>query len=98
MQYSDEEIIQFKNEFARKRQKQIFLALPIFIFLIITVFFPSYFKSLGLTQNTLKWGLMYYAVFAVGLSLLNWRCPACGKYLGRSFWIKFCSKCGVPLS
>ncbi len=40
---------------------------------------------------------MAYVLGAETFSLANWRCPACGKYLPES-WIKFCSKCGVPLS
>jgi ribosomal protein S27AE len=97
MEYSEGEISRFKEEFAKKKRLQILLVAPMFLVLIVTVFLPAYGKEMGLTPETIKWGFLYYAILAVGLSFYNWRCPACGKYLGRSFWIKFCPKCGAPL-
>lgn len=35
---------------------------------------------------------------ALVFSLINWRCPACNKYLGKGPNPKFCSKCGVQLN
>jgi hypothetical protein len=29
------------------------------------------------------------------VSFLNWRCPACDKYIGRSLFPNFCQKCGA---
>jgi len=28
-------------------------------------------------------------------SFVNWRCPKCASYLGRSIWQRHCPKCGV---
>lgn len=33
----------------------------------------------------------------LAFSFRNWRCPACGRYLGREMSPRFCSKCGVAL-
>ena len=33
----------------------------------------------------------------VAFSFFNWRCPACKKYLGRSYGMKNCPSCGVKL-
>jgi hypothetical protein len=30
-----------------------------------------------------------------GYSFWNWRCPACGKYLGRALSVRFCRNCGA---
>lgn len=98
MEYSTEEISRFKEEFGKKQRRQLLLIAPVFLILIVIVFFPAYGRDLGLTPETIKWGFLCYAILAVGLSFYNWRCPACGKYLGRSLWIKYCSKCGAPLS
>lgn len=98
MEYSEEDIKGFKEEFAKKKQIQMLIAAPVFLFVFVLLFFPAYLRELNLTPMTIKWGFLGYAVLAVGLSLVNWRCPACGKYLGRSLWIKFCSKCGAPLN
>jgi hypothetical protein len=98
MQYSDEQIRRFKAEFAQRRKKQILLIIPLFAVLILMIASPSSLASLGLNKETMRWGFLAYVLGAVVFSLANWRCPACGGYLGRSFWIKFCSKCGAPLS
>jgi hypothetical protein len=98
MEYSVQEISRFKEEFAKKQRLQMLFIAPMFVVLIVAVFFPAYGKEMGLTPETIKWGLLYYVLLAVGLSWYNWRCPACGKYLGRSLWIKYCAKCGAPLS
>jgi rubrerythrin len=34
---------------------------------------------------------------ALIFSFVNWRCPACTRYLGRGWNPKFCPKCGVQL-
>lgn len=44
--------------------------------------------------------LIVFMIFAFGVlivSLINWRCPACRKYLGRGFPPTYCPKCGVQL-
>lgn len=33
----------------------------------------------------------------IGFSCLNWRCPACNKYLGGDIYRRCCRKCGVRL-
>jgi rubrerythrin len=33
----------------------------------------------------------------VAFAFTNWRCPACNKYLGKTFNPSFCPKCGVAL-
>ena len=98
MPHSDEEIRRFKIEFAQKRRNQLLATIPLIAVLLIMVVSPSSLASLGLTKDTLHWGFILYILGVLGFSLTNWRCPACGRYLGRSFWIKFCPKCGVPLA
>ncbi len=41
-----------------------------------------------------------YVAFAVAILMFvswNWRCPACGRFLGRVRNPKFCPNCGVAL-
>jgi hypothetical protein len=33
----------------------------------------------------------------VVFNLFNWCCPACGRYLGRTFNPAFCARCGIAL-
>jgi len=32
-----------------------------------------------------------------GLSIWNWRCPTCRRYLGKAFNPRFCQSCGAHL-
>ena len=34
---------------------------------------------------------------AIGLTYLNWRCPACDAFLGRKSYPRHCHDCGVSL-
>jgi len=34
----------------------------------------------------------------VGITLTTWRCPACGRLLGKEWQQKYCSYCGVRLT
>lgn len=36
-------------------------------------------------------------VAGLAVQLIFWRCPSCGRYLGRSSGIAYCPHCGEPL-
>ena len=43
-------------------------------------------------------GSMVGIIVGVGVfSLINWRCPGCKAYLGKSFSPRYCPRCGVGL-
>jgi predicted nucleic acid-binding Zn ribbon protein len=42
-------------------------------------------------------GSAVLALVLIVIHALNWRCPACGRSLGRGLNPKFCSKCGAQL-
>ena len=46
----------------------------------------------------LSLGAVVLVLSGVGCSWLVWRCPACGRYLGRNLSPKLCPHCGVPLA
>jgi len=61
---------------------------------------PRVRRALRTNTGHFPFFLIGAGVAAVALSLLhlvNWRCPACGRNLGRSMGPKFCSQCGVQL-
>jgi hypothetical protein len=43
--------------------------------------------------------LTMWVAFAVTrlIQRIVWRCPQCSRYLGHSFWPKFCMNCGTRL-
>ncbi len=34
---------------------------------------------------------------ALIIQLIFWKCPACGRHLGRGLWAKYCKYCGKEL-
>ena len=51
----------------------------------------------GLPVNTYTVLACVAGVVVIVLSVVNWRCPACNGYLGRSMLPRFCNKCGERL-
>ncbi|HOX23976.1 MAG TPA: hypothetical protein PLL10_10955 [Elusimicrobiales bacterium] len=85
---SDPELI--KAEFRRRQDEQRAIgwkALPCVALVLMADFLPCPVR---------KWALaltIAYALYLLWLSLRNWRCPACGKYLGQRVDIARCPGC-----
>ncbi|MHB9020103.1 MAG: hypothetical protein ACYC3G_04550 [Minisyncoccota bacterium] len=99
MEYTEGQKEKFKRDFAGKRRRQLLIAIP----LIVAVVLIRLLKDKG--DETFI-GLPPTIIFPVSLiivaaaliySIINWRCPACNKYLGKHISPSYCSKCGVPL-
>ena len=52
---------------------------------------------LGLTDQTFLVVVGVVILGFFGFSLINWRCPSCGAYLGQRLNPRDCSACGAPL-
>ena len=94
MNYTQEQLSGFKQEFAKKRQRQFLVGgLTVLAFLSLVL----------LQRNGMVTGAPLALVWIAGVAVAvlfswqNWRCPACGKYLGRSGNLAFCPRCGVAL-
>ena len=85
-------------QFKGTRRRQLFITVSgmgMFALLIVDELRES--VLIGVPDDILLkafWGVLA-AMFV--LTLWNWRCPACRRYLGRSWTIKFCPKCGTRL-
>ncbi len=98
MNYTQKQLAEFKDKFSDIRRNQIIITVPLVGLLLLFLFARSG-PILGVPES------IYYPVFIVVIlagvvfSFINWRCPACRKYLGRrSLSPKFCGHCGVPLA
>ena len=92
---SNTEIIE---EFKRKRTRQIMAVGPIILALIALFSVEGNPAGIfGLPPNTVLTISFALIISVLIFSLLNWRCPACNKYLGKAINPKFCAKCGVQL-
>jgi len=97
MEYTEQQLQEFKEEYARRRRNQWMVSGGI---LVMVVGFGLLQSRTGGAEgnNPVLLGALFAFIFAaVIFSLRNWRCPACGGRLGRGFSTNFCASCGVPL-
>jgi hypothetical protein len=87
-------------EFKRRRNLQLIVCVTM-IAAIIPVLMAkdmgtSQFPAWLPTQLVLP---VCFFVFIAGVifSLINWRCPVCKGYLGKSFAPRYCQQCGAQL-
>lgn len=86
-------------EFKRRRARQLMMVVP-FLGALIPLFMLEDAGPDGLFGiPPVVVGSACGAVVIAGFifSLINWRCPACGCYLGKAISPRFCQKCGVQL-
>jgi phage baseplate assembly protein gpV len=87
-----------QQQFRIRRNRQLMTAIPIVLFVLAM----STEDKAAQTVLGLPIAIVgpIAAVLAVGLlvfSFMNWRCPACRRYLGRRINPKFCGSCGAQL-
>lgn len=99
MQYLEQQLADFKAEFAKRRKRQLLVSLPVVAAILIFAVASENAKVpfFGLPPAVVG-GIAFAVVLAtLAFSLWNWRCPACKRYLGKGISPSFCPKCGVPL-
>ena len=99
MQYTEEQKAQFHQDYSRRRRNQLMVSVPLVAVMLALVFSEERHASTILGLPVQVAGPIFLAVVAGALffSFRNWRCPACNKYLGRTFNPKHCHSCGVEL-
>lgn len=87
------------DEFRKTKRRQILFLTPLAILLAV-ITNP---EKLNLSKYIDISGdnrIFIVIIFLVGMfifSFINWRCPACNKYLGAKNNPRFCSACGAQL-
>ena len=95
MLYTQKQRAEFKAKFIQTRRYQMALSVPLGGAVLLLLLSQRYAADVGLQQMLL--GIAFLVLVAAGFSWLNWRCPACGKYLGNRLSPDHCPKCGVAL-
>ncbi len=91
---------EFSRIYAQRRRRQIvllFVVLPVgavsFVFRLTGIH-----ELFGIPTLTFVVSLLLFVGLCLAFSHLNWRCPACGRYLGESLDHSHCPGCGISLS
>ena len=98
MEYTDQQRAAFKDAYAKRLRKHVFMIVLLFAVMMPLPFIEDDANFFGLSGAVL--GPISFLVIAVGWVIFEgriWRCPACDKYLGRAFNPKRCPKCGIEL-
>lgn len=99
MDYTQGQKEQFKTEFVVKRRR--FLVFAVLIIALILSNEALLYKDIDILYELPEssWIPIYFAILGslVILAMLNWRCPACKRFLKRNFNITTCDKCGIAL-
>ena len=84
-----------KQDYAARRRRQ--LAIPyVFVVMILSMFALRYTVSdTGRFAPFVAVGFVALFAGAIVFSFMNWRCPSCNGYLGRSLVHRVCPHCGV---
>lgn len=101
MEYTEQQKVTFKEQFTRRRRRQIMITVPVVAIFIGLAAFADDEGNIPILTGIPPEVLVPVVVVLVGMALAfsfrNWRCPACDKYLGKGINPHFCPKCGAPL-
>ncbi len=89
---------QIIRDFKKRQDRQILaMAAAMFVVLLCAVIYkrPAIFGQFS-KEALFAAESIVIAAF-IGFTAVNWRCPACKKYLGRDVHRTVCKKCGVRL-
>ena len=99
MKYTPQQERDFKETFAVRQRRQIFVAIPLMlvIFGLVVAADEQAGTVLGLPLAAIGPLFLVLIAGALVFSLKNWRCTACAKYLGKVWNPRHCHGCGVAL-
>lgn len=96
---SAEQVAATKEKYSERRRRQLIALVPAAIAILLLLWSDQHpgESIAGLPGAAVSAVSLVLILGMVGFSLFNWRCPACGGYLGRTWNPSFCSKCGAAL-
>lgn len=87
----------FVAQFRKRRKRQLLVSLPAILAILGAGALGGGSGSIGVPQVLAATALVVVILSMFVFSFLNWRCPSCDAYLGRSMNPRHCSACGARL-
>lgn len=87
------QVERYRDEYAVRRRRQAFAVIPVALLGLAGAVSGGTFFGMGQDGVMAAVGVVVLGLF--GFSLVNWRCPSCGAYLGQRLNPKRCRSCGV---
>jgi hypothetical protein len=90
---------QIMKSFKKKKILNYIITLVVFAVGFFAFWFANnrdYFSNEN-TRVYIAYLICAAAIGGLAASIINWRCPACKKYMGRSMDPRICRKCGAKL-
>ncbi len=97
MRYTEKQRARFKSRFRQKRQYEVALLVPLGGAVVMLAIGERHAEALSLQPLMMALGTAGLVLAAAGFHWLNWRCPACEKFLGRDLNPSHCPGCEVAL-
>jgi len=97
--YTPQQKAEFKEEFAVRRRRR-WLAVAVILATVVVMVVAGTRPGgilFGIGVATIRAACVVIVLGAAVLSIVNWRCPACGRYMGRTINPAFCPRCGIAL-
>lgn len=84
----------------KRRRDRHWIAMACFSLVMFStvalIVYPDTLHRWGLESSFVTWIPMAVFVGYAIFTLVDWRCPGCNAYLGKTFDVNFCPKCGIP--
>lgn len=95
MNYTERQKAEFRARFVQMQRYQAAMYVPLVGAVVLLVLSVRYLPDLAGDSGTIALGTAGLVGAAVVFSWLNWRCPACAKWLGTSLSPDCCPRCGI---
>lgn len=96
--YSPKQEAEFRRRFVEKQRFQVAGYVPAVGAVVLVVLAVRYVPDVSEEAGTIFFGTLGLLLASALFTWRNWRCPACGKFLGLGLSPTDCPKCGVTLA
>lgn len=81
----------------RRGRQLIAICVALFLVLFLALLYQRPTAAWVFSKKTVSTAQVMVIAAFIGFSRLNWRCPACNKYMGSDIYRRYCRKCGAML-